>query len=320
MDTQNNNTNNDDGALRPSAEELVSRLPRSSWQERSYAYWVNKQLHSSDSNTKWWRPLSAAVVGATTTAMEALVKLGFRKVVAEDLHKLTDVLEDDARRRPVVTVANHQSTMDDPVIWGLMPARMKWNPDRVRWTLGARELLYMNPLMNAFFALGQTVPTVRGDGIYQLAVEIALRRLNENKWVHVFPEARVNQDPELLRFKWGVSRMIMESERTPIVIPMYFAGMSSVLPLRQRFPVPRPNPFKSILYVKAGDSIDFTLQVEQWRTARAMLVSADEIARLDEQVRVSIAEQLRASVVCLKTDVDQKFAKLERELLDSPES
>ncbi|KAJ2522000.1 Lyso-phosphatidylcholine acyltransferase [Coemansia sp. RSA 2049] len=308
MDTKSNNTNNtdDDGALRPSADELASLLPQSSRQERSFAYWVDKQLHMRDSDRKWWRPLSAAVVGGTTTLMGALVKLTFRKVVVEDLHKLTDLLDDDARGRPVVTVANHQSTMDDPVMWGLLPMRIKWNPDRMRWTLGARELLYMNPLTNAFFALGQTVPTVRGDGIYQLAVEIALRRLNENKWVHVFPEGRVNQDPELLRFKWGVSRMIMESDRTPIVIPMYFSGMSSVLPLGQPSPIPRLNPFKNNLYVKAGDPIDFSLQVEQWRTARAKLVSADEIARLDEQVRVSIAEQLRASVARLNPAAEQK--------------
>ncbi|KAI9502147.1 tafazzin exon 5 and exon 9 deleted variant long form, partial [Coemansia spiralis] len=167
-----------------------------------------------------WRPLSSAVVGTTTLVMSLFLKLGFRKVVVEDLHKLTDVLKDDKRTRPVITVANHQSTMDDPAIWGAMPARMRWNPDYTRWTLGARELLYMNPFMNAFFALGQTIPTVRGDGIYQLAVEIGLRKLKENKWVHVFPEAKVNQENELLRFKWGVSRMIMEAERTPIVIPM----------------------------------------------------------------------------------------------------
>ncbi|KAJ1795718.1 Lyso-phosphatidylcholine acyltransferase, partial [Coemansia sp. RSA 2399] len=214
-------------------QKLIAQLPRNSWHERSYAYWADKQLHASGI---WWRPLSTAVLGTAAAAMSVFLKVGFRKVVTEDLHKLTDVLEDDARNQPVITVANHQSTVDDPVIWGVMPARMRWNPDYSRWTLGARELLYMNPLMNGFFALGQTIPTVRGDGIYQLAVEIGLQKLRDNKWVHVFPEARVNQESELLRFKWGVSRMIMESERIPIVIPMYLSGMSKVLPLRQRVP------------------------------------------------------------------------------------
>ncbi|KAI8320224.1 Phospholipid/glycerol acyltransferase, partial [Martensiomyces pterosporus] len=159
----------------------------------------------------------------------ALLRLGFRKVVVEDLHKLTDIVESE-RARPVITIANHQSTMDDPIIWGVMPARMRWNPDHARWTLGARELLYKNPLLNAFFAFGQTVPTVRGDGIYQLAVEIALRKMNENRWVHVFPEGKVNQGQQLIRFKWGVGRLIMESERTPIVVPMFHDGLKEVMP------------------------------------------------------------------------------------------
>ncbi|KAJ2553761.1 Lyso-phosphatidylcholine acyltransferase [Coemansia sp. RSA 1933] len=300
---------NDDGR----GQRLVDQLPRSSWQERSYAYWTDRQLNSS-SDSRWWRPLSAALLGTITTAMSAFLKLGFRKVAAEDLHKLTDVLEDSTRRRPVVTVANHQSTVDDPVVWGVMPARMRWNPDYTRWTLGARELLYTNPAMNGFFALGQTIPTVRGAGIHQLAVEIGLQKLRENKWVHVFPEAKVNQQGELLRFKWGVSRMIMEADRTPIVIPMYLSGMNKVLPLKQRVPIPCPSPFTSVLYVKVGDCIDFAPQIARWKAARAALSSADDIARLDKEVRIDIAEQLRLSVIHLKDDVDKKVAKIESEL------
>ncbi|ORX67053.1 hypothetical protein DL89DRAFT_259590 [Linderina pennispora] len=72
-----------------------------------------------------------------------------------------------------------------------------------------------------FFAYGQTIPTIRGAGIHQLGMEIALQRLRENRWVHVFPEGKVNQDDSLLRLKWGVGRLIMESDRVPIVVPMF---------------------------------------------------------------------------------------------------
>ncbi|KAJ1719967.1 Lyso-phosphatidylcholine acyltransferase, partial [Coemansia biformis] len=237
------------------ASELVGRLPQATWQERSLAYWADKQLQASD---PWWRPLSTAVLGATSAAMAAALALGFRKVVIDDLHKLTDVLEAE-RTRPVITVANHESTIDDPLIWGIMPWRL-WTPDGTRWTLGAQELLYKHPVFNAFFALGQTIPTIRGGGIHQLAVEIGLHKLNQNRWVHVFPEGKINQGPELLRFKWGVGRMVMEAERTPVVIPMYFCGTRYVMPLGQRMPVPWFNPFKRTLYVKVGDPIDFAAQ------------------------------------------------------------
>ncbi|KAJ1993578.1 hypothetical protein GGI04_005902, partial [Coemansia thaxteri] len=72
---------------RSSAKELVDQLPRSTWHERSYAYWAERQLHANDT---WWRPLSSAVVGVSNAAMGMFLALGFRKVVAEDLHKLTD--------------------------------------------------------------------------------------------------------------------------------------------------------------------------------------------------------------------------------------
>ncbi|KAJ2721006.1 Lyso-phosphatidylcholine acyltransferase [Coemansia sp. Benny D115] len=293
---------------RPGAEELIDKLPLGSKQEQSFAYWARKQLDPYD--IPWWRPLSSAVVGATTGAMSALLHLGFRKVVTEDLHKLTNVIEDPHRTRPVVTIANHESTMDDPIMWGVLPARMWFNPDHARWTLGARELLYKNPVLNGFFALGQTIPTVRGDGIYQLAVEIGLRKLTDNKWLHVFPEGRVNQTNQFLRFKWGVGRLIMESERTPIVIPMYFRGMREVMPLRQKVPIPRPNPFQSAFYMKIGDEIDFTAQVEAWRTARSKLTLPEDKERLDEHVRIEIVNRLWQSLDKLKTDSSPSVASL----------
>ncbi|KAJ2633414.1 Lyso-phosphatidylcholine acyltransferase [Coemansia sp. RSA 1290] len=271
---------------------LIEQLPRETWQERSFAYWAEKQY---EGNSTWWRPLSAAVVGTTTALMSGIIKLGFRKVTVENLHKLTDVLESPDRSRPLLTVANHESTLDDPLIWGIMPAHLRWQPETTRWTLGARELLYKNPVLNAFFALGQTIPTVRGEGIWQLAVEIGLRKLDEGRWVHVFPEGRVNQEAQLLRFKWGVSRMIMEAERTPIVVPMAFRGMKEIMPLGQKVPLPRPSPFTSELRVRFGDSIDFGPLVLGWRRARSSL-SAEDAAELDRQVRISIADRLWTAV------------------------
>ncbi|KAJ2855335.1 Lyso-phosphatidylcholine acyltransferase, partial [Coemansia asiatica] len=274
---------------RQGADELISLLPLETRHDRSYAYWASKQLEPL--SAWWWKPLSSAVMGTVTTATSLLLHLGFRRVITDDLHKLTDIVEDPLRDRPVITIANHESAMDDPVMWGMLPARMRWRPSTMRWTLGARELLYRGPVSNAFFALGQTIPTVRGDGIYQLAVEIALQRLAENQWLHVFPEGRVNQTDRLLRLKWGVGRMVMESERTPVVIPMIIRGMREVLPMYQPIPLPRPNPFSSVFYMRVGDPIDFAEQLAQWRAAREKLATDDERDALDEAVRIAIVDR-----------------------------
>lgn len=56
-----------------------------------------------------------------------------------------------------------------------------------------------------------------------------------SNWVHVFPEAFVHQvypphDRTLRYFKWGVSRLLLESSRPPIVVPMFSTGFDRVMP------------------------------------------------------------------------------------------
>lgn len=42
--------------------------------------------------------------------------------------------------------------------------------------------------------------------------------------VHLFPEGKVNQGKEMLRFKWGISQLLMNSKRLPLVIPIVLDG------------------------------------------------------------------------------------------------
>ncbi|KAI7823660.1 hypothetical protein BX661DRAFT_186191 [Kickxella alabastrina] len=268
---------------RPGAAELISR---------SFAYWADKQL--APQGLWWWRPLSSAVVGVSTTAMGVLLSLGFKRVVVEDLHKLTDIIEDPLRSRPVITIANHESTLDDPIMWGVMPMRMRWN-------LITRAAV-QNPVLNGFFALGQTIPTVRGDGIYQLAVEIGLRKLARTNGC-MFSRRHSKPERPHATLQWGVGRLIMESERTPVVIPMYFRGMKEVMPLRQKVPLPHPNPFKSELFLRVGDAVDFTAQIREWS-----LLTVEERERLDERVRIEIVDQLWGTLDKLKAESAPELA------------
>lgn len=110
----------------------------------------------------------------------------------------------------------------------------------------------------AFFNAGQVIETFRSKhdperaGIYQIAVDRAIEKvsavavwigtlfnnsllhhyhhlpcqLDKGLWLHIFPEAFVNQHPEkeLLRFRWGVSRILMETTGQPEIIPMWLEG------------------------------------------------------------------------------------------------
>ncbi|CAG8707651.1 hypothetical protein RhiirA5_356630 [Rhizophagus irregularis] len=164
-------------------------------------------------------------------------------------------LMDPKRTRPILTVANHLSTVDDPLIWGSLPFGTFLRLYRVRWTLGAQEICFSTPFRSKFFSLGQVVPTVRGAGIYQPAMNFALDRLNEGKWVHIFPEGKINQTADLLRFKWGIGRLLMESTNLPIVVPIWHKGLEEIMPEDRDRPWV-PNFGKKIIIVY-GNPIDF---------------------------------------------------------------
>ncbi|KAF9334134.1 hypothetical protein BG006_002680 [Podila minutissima] len=106
---------------------------------------------------------------------------------------------------------------DDPLLWGALPWKCYWNPSRtIRYALGAQELCYPNKTIGAFFQCGQVVPIVRGNGIFQPAVNESIRLLQQGKWVHLFPEGKVNQSSEVIRLKWGIGRILLELAGRPI--------------------------------------------------------------------------------------------------------
>ncbi|KAH9036460.1 hypothetical protein EDB85DRAFT_2143039 [Lactarius pseudohatsudake] len=76
---------------------------------------------------------------------------------------------------------------DDPLTWGILPARMYLQSHMTWWTLGASDIMFTNPygcplprsrsVFSAFFRKGETF---RGTGIYQPAIE----KLRAGAWMH----------------------------------------------------------------------------------------------------------------------------------------
>ncbi|KAJ1654788.1 Lyso-phosphatidylcholine acyltransferase [Dispira simplex] len=182
---------------------------------------------------------------------------------------LVDLLDDRlANPRPMITVSNHRSPVDDPALWGFLPFRLLFNRHNIRWGLAAKEILFNNSLTTLAFTLGQTIPLVRGGTLYQPFMDLAIDRLNDNKWVHIFPEGKIHQGPGFAFFRWGVARLVMEAKTLPLVVPIWHTGFDKIFPF-QKFPVPRLGHKVKII---VGEPLDFfplfqQAQAEGWSPA-----------------------------------------------------
>jgi monolysocardiolipin acyltransferase len=95
-----------------------------------------------------------------------------------------------------------------------------------------------------------------------------------HSWIHVFPEGKIHQHPDKIMryFKWGVARMILESEPCPDVMAMWIDGPQFVMANERTFPRPLPRPGHDVS-ITFGEKMDvdrvFGPFRERWRDLKA---------------------------------------------------
>lgn len=136
-----------------------------------------------------------------------------------------------------------------------------------------------------FFAFGQTIPTIRGGTIYQPGMDFAIQKVTkESGWIHIYPEAKVNQDSEkMIRFKWGVARIIMESDN-PYVIPIWHKGMEDAKPLYDKTRL-----FNNDITIIFGQHVDCSDIVQEWKQNKLT----------DEETRIQITDRIYKAIEAL---------------------
>ncbi|CAL8099062.1 unnamed protein product [Calicophoron daubneyi] len=152
------------------------------------------------------------------------------------------------RSRPLLTVSNHYSCLDDLLFGSLLSLFDLTRVDRYRWSLAAVDICFTNTLYSMFFNWGKCVPVWRkvcdpntgevihpGGGVYQPSMNFSIELLNRGEWVHVFPQGRVIQPYERCvmakkPLRWGIGRLIAECTVDPLVLPIWHCGFDTLNP------------------------------------------------------------------------------------------
>lgn len=216
------------------------------------------------------RTTSSPIVPLVAALSRQFLALGCRRVRVLGSDAFVRLLTDPQRAeegRGLVSLANHISVLDEPLMWGTLPHSLFRQERTVRWSLGASDIIFKNELCRWFFHRGQTWEVFRGQGIYQPAINHAITRLGAGSWVHIFPEGKVNLSRStcMRRFKWGVSRLILEAPTTPYVVPIWLMGFDQIMPEPRAPPRWRPRLGADIC-VAFGEPIDVEPFVHAYRT------------------------------------------------------
>ncbi|KEY64312.1 hypothetical protein S7711_06356 [Stachybotrys chartarum IBT 7711] len=310
-----------------------------------------------------WRLTAAAISGTVGLAARFFLH-GLNRVEVNGLENLLDVLDrrkSQGRERGLLTVCNHLSVLDDPIMWGILPVRYMFDPENLRWGLGAHDICFKNrhvlscyvynmhvltnpgSFTSNFFTLGQVLPTHRlwhstAGGIYQPTMTQALKLLsrhhpsspglatystngrdsftspaayaaNCNAWVHVFPEACCHQSEgsTLRYFKWGVARLILESDPAPEFIPMFIDGTQDIMSEKRTWPRFLPRIGKRFRVVIGQPSL-VEHRFDRHRAAWQKLMETGDPELVKNgpeavQLRVEVAKSVRDEVEKLRVSL-----------------
>ncbi|KAJ9639507.1 Lyso-phosphatidylcholine acyltransferase [Coniosporium tulheliwenetii] len=134
------------------------------------------------------------------------------------------------------------------------------------------HLTYITDMHDAFpttdpFSGAHLTYTTNTEDCFPAPAAFANRR---HAWLHIFPEGKVHQkrDKTMRYFKWGVSRLILESEPVPEMVPIWIEGFDTVMHESRTFPRFVPRVGKEIS-VSFGEAVDMERRFgdlrERWR-------------------------------------------------------
>ena len=113
-----------------------------------------------------WRSASYQTILFASTICRGFL-FGLNNTEVNGLPRFLDLLKSRSdyktRRKGLLTVSNHISVLDDPLLWGVLPLSFATFHGYMnhRWSLASHDICFTNTFQSQFFTLGQTLPTHR---------------------------------------------------------------------------------------------------------------------------------------------------------------
>ncbi|SMQ48890.1 unnamed protein product [Zymoseptoria tritici ST99CH_3D7] len=318
-----------------------------------------------------WRATSSTTLGLVGFLSRTFL-YAFNRTEVQGVEKFMELLDERrderSRTRGLLTVSNHTSIVDDPLVWGVLPHRYYWTTSNMRFSLGSADICFKNMLAATFFTFGNTLPAHRSahskfGGLFQPTMTQCIRLLSDPhagtyelhpaedrsleslprsdpfssaeltysttgtdsnpapsaypsrrfSWIHIFPEGMIHQHPDKVMryFKWGVARLILESDPCPDVVPMWIDGPQHIMDNERGWPRAIPRAGKAVS-VTFGDVVDSEKVFEPFRQRWRAMKEKAKRKKLQNSGDHSTVDTIDSLGVV--TDEDLKFGKEAQQL------
>lgn len=152
------------------------------------------------------------------------------------------------------------------------------------------------------FSGGHLTFSTNGDDTFPAPSQYKSRR---HAWVHIFPEGMIHQSEQRIMryFKWGVSRLVLESEPMPDVVPIFIEGFDMIMNEERKFPRFIPRPFQNVR-VTFGEKLnmeevfgDLRARWKQLRAEEERKIGTLDVGVLNDALKYS-DEALKIRIEC----------------------
>lgn len=196
-------------------------------------------------------------------------------------------------------------------MWSMLPLA-QFAPQHMRHALGSADICFQNRFLSQYFSHGNVHPIFRSHksphgGLFQPAFSRLPGLLDKGAWIHIFPEGRVHQHPmhQMRYFKWGVARLLLETETPPAVVPIWFEGFEEIMHEERGFPRFLPRVGKKVVMVFGNEvtAERWEKYRERWRKLRERYGDGSEELRTGKEatmLRIELTAEVRNEVEKLR--------------------